>query len=64
VQEDANSLGVVMPITIRVNGVDGTVTLKVTPLSCGVLRDVLSITGTKFGCGMALCAALSKGKPL
>jgi aerobic-type carbon monoxide dehydrogenase small subunit (CoxS/CutS family) len=23
----------------------------------GVLRDVLGMTGTKFGCGMALCGA-------
>jgi isoquinoline 1-oxidoreductase alpha subunit len=23
----------------------------------GILRDVLGMTGTKFGCGMALCGA-------
>jgi len=23
---------------------------------CGALRDVVGLTGTKFGCGMALCA--------
>jgi isoquinoline 1-oxidoreductase alpha subunit len=46
-----------MPITIKVNGkahrvdVDGD-----TPL-LWVLRDVLGMTGTKFGCGMALCGA-------
>jgi len=28
----------------------------VTPL-LGVLRDILGMTGTKFGCGMALCGA-------
>jgi isoquinoline 1-oxidoreductase alpha subunit len=46
-----------MPTTIRVNGaahrvdVDGD-----TPL-LWVLRDVLGMTGTKFGCGIALCGA-------
>ena len=28
-----------------------------TPPFCGVLTDVLGMTGTKFGCGMALCSA-------
>ncbi|MGD1213102.1 MAG: (2Fe-2S)-binding protein [Candidatus Acidiferrales bacterium] len=46
-----------MALTIKVNGnthsvdVDGD-----TPL-LWVLRDVLGMTGTKFGCGMALCGA-------
>src|SRR6267142_1073295 len=46
-----------MSYEIKVNGavqsidVDGD-----TPL-LWVLRDVLSMTGTKFGCGMALCGA-------
>jgi isoquinoline 1-oxidoreductase alpha subunit len=46
-----------MALTIKINGaahrvdVDGD-----TPL-LWVLRDVLGITGTKFGCGMALCGA-------
>ena len=46
-----------MAFTIRVNGnmhsvdIDGD-----TPL-LWVLRDVLGMTGTKFGCGMALCGA-------
>jgi len=46
-----------MPYDIKVNGairavdVDGD-----TPL-LWVLRDVLGMTGTKFGCGMALCGA-------
>jgi isoquinoline 1-oxidoreductase alpha subunit len=46
-----------MAITLNVNGdrhsvdVDGN-----TPL-LWVLRDVLGMTGTKFGCGMALCGA-------
>jgi len=46
-----------MAFTIRINGkthavdVDGD-----TPL-LWVLRDVLGMTGTKFGCGVALCGA-------
>ena len=46
-----------MAFTLRINGntqsvdVDGD-----TPL-LWVLRDVLGMTGTKFGCGMALCGA-------
>ena len=46
-----------MPFTLKINqhahvvGVDGG-----TPL-LWVLRDVLGMTGTKFGCGMALCGA-------
>jgi isoquinoline 1-oxidoreductase alpha subunit len=46
-----------MPFTIKVNetlhsvDVDGD-----TPL-LWVLRDLLGMTGTKFGCGMALCGA-------
>ena len=46
-----------MAFTIKVNGhthsvdVDGD-----TPL-LWVLRDLLGMTGTKFGCGMALCGA-------
>src|SRR5262249_57278188 len=48
---------IAMAYTIKVNGnthsvdVDGD-----TPL-LWVLRDVLGMTGTKFGCGMALCGA-------
>ena len=46
-----------MPFPIKVNGnahsvdVDGDTTLL------WVLRDVLGMTGTKFGCGLALCGA-------
>ena len=46
-----------MPYDIRVNGVVRTVDVDDdTPLRW-VLRDVLGMTGTKFGCGMALCGA-------
>ena len=56
-----------MAFSIKVNGnthnvdVDGD-----TPL-LWVLRDVLGMTGTKFGCGMALCGACTvhvEGQPV
>jgi isoquinoline 1-oxidoreductase subunit alpha len=46
-----------MAITIKVNGTNRTVDVDGgTPL-LWVLRDVLGMTGTKFGCGKALCGA-------
>ena len=46
-----------MPFTINVNGTRHTIDVDGdTPLLC-VLRDVLGMTGTKFGCGAALCGA-------
>jgi hypothetical protein len=46
-----------MSFTIKVNGTIHNVDADGdTPLLC-VLRDVLGMTGTKFGCGMALCGA-------
>jgi isoquinoline 1-oxidoreductase subunit alpha len=46
-----------MASTIKVNGVDRTVDVgDDTPL-LWVLRDVLGMTGTKFGCGIAQCGA-------
>lgn len=46
-----------MPFLININGVQRTVDVdKDTPL-LWVLRDVLGLTGTKFGCGIALCGA-------
>lgn len=46
-----------MTTTIRVNGVDKTVDVDDDTPLLWVLRDVLGMTGTKFGCGMALCGA-------
>ena len=46
-----------MPTTIKVNGVDRTVDVDGDTPLLWVLRDVLGMTGTKFGCGMALCGA-------
>ncbi|HKZ51848.1 MAG TPA: (2Fe-2S)-binding protein [Candidatus Acidoferrales bacterium] len=44
-------------IKLNVNGKDHTVDVsEETPL-LWVLRDVLGLTGTKYGCGMALCGA-------
>ena len=46
-----------MAITIKVNGVDRTIDVDGDTPLLWVLRDVLGMTGTKFGCGMALCGA-------
>ena len=46
-----------MPFTIRVNGQVHVVDLDGDTPLLWVLRDVLGLTGTKFGCGMALCGA-------
>ena len=46
-----------MAYTIKINEVEQTVDVDgETPL-LWVLRDVLGMTGTKFGCGQALCGA-------
>ena len=46
-----------MPFTIRVNNVQHDVDVDGDIPLLWVLRDVLGMTGTKFGCGMALCGA-------
>ena len=46
-----------MAITIKINGADRTVDVDGDTPLLWVLRDVLGMTGTKFGCGMALCGA-------
>ena len=46
-----------MAITIKVNGVDQTVDVAGDTPLLWVLRDVLGMTGTKFGCGIAQCGA-------
>lgn len=46
-----------MTATIKVNGIDRTVDVDGDTPLLWVLRDVLGMTGTKFGCGMALCGA-------
>ena len=46
-----------MPFTIKVNNVQHDVDVDGDIPLLWVLRDVLGMTGTKFGCGMALCGA-------
>src|ERR1700720_1859286 len=53
----ANRLEIAMTTTIKLNGVDRTVDVDGDTPLLWVLRDVLGMTGTKFGCGMALCGA-------
>ena len=43
--------------TIMVNGVDRSVDVESDTPLLWVLRDVLGMTGTKFGCGVAQCGA-------
>jgi len=44
-------------ITLSVNGRSHTVNVPADMPLLWVLRDTLGLTGTKFGCGMALCGA-------
>ncbi len=46
-----------MAYTIKVNAVDHSVDVDGDTPLLWVLRDVLGMTGTKFGCGKALCGA-------
>jgi isoquinoline 1-oxidoreductase alpha subunit len=46
-----------MPYTITVNGRAATVDVPADMPLLWVLRDVLDLKGTKFGCGMAQCGA-------
>ena len=46
-----------MAFTIQVNGVAHTVDIDADTPLLWVLRDVLGMSGTKFGCGIALCGA-------
>src|SRR2546429_3008424 len=46
-----------MALFIKVNGTAHSVDVDGDTPLLWVLRDVLGMTGTKFGCGMALCGA-------
>ena len=46
-----------MSYTVKVNGTDHVVDVDGDAPLLWVLRDVIGLTGTKFGCGMALCGA-------
>jgi isoquinoline 1-oxidoreductase alpha subunit len=56
-----------MAITLGINGTKHTVDVDQDMPLLWVLRDVLGITGTKYGCGIAQCGACTvhlDGKPL
>src|ERR1700729_4526664 len=56
-QADQGDMPMATDITLNINGDAKTVTVDGgTPL-LRVLRDVLGMTGTKFGCGIAQCGA-------
>jgi isoquinoline 1-oxidoreductase subunit alpha len=44
-------------ITLKVNGQDRSVDVSPETPLLWILRETLGLTGTKFGCGMALCGA-------
>jgi isoquinoline 1-oxidoreductase alpha subunit len=46
-----------MALTLNINGTAHSVDVDGDTPLLWVLRDVLGMTGTKFGCGMALCGA-------
>jgi isoquinoline 1-oxidoreductase alpha subunit len=46
-----------MPIKLNVNGVAATVDVAPDMPLLWVLRDILNLKGTKFGCGIGLCGA-------
>jgi isoquinoline 1-oxidoreductase subunit alpha len=46
-----------MPYDLKINGTVRSVDVDGDTPLLWVLRDVLGMTGTKFGCGMALCGA-------
>lgn len=56
-----------MPVTLNINGVDQTVDVTSDTPLLWIIRDSLQMTGTKFGCGMAMCGACTvhlDGQPI
>ena len=56
-----------MGFTIKVNGAERTVDVDDDTPLLWVIRDDLGLTGTKFGCGVAMCGACTvhlDGQPL
>jgi isoquinoline 1-oxidoreductase subunit alpha len=55
-----------MPQTLTINGKASSVDVDADTPLLWVIRDVLGMTGTKFGCGLGLCGACTihlDGKP-
>lgn len=56
-----------MRYTLKINGTSRTVDVDGDTPLLWAIRDVLHMTGTKFGCGMALCGACTvhqNGQPI
>jgi len=56
-----------MPVTLKVNGKSATVDVPPDMPLLWVLRDVLDLKGTKYGCGIAACGACTvhlRGQPV
>jgi isoquinoline 1-oxidoreductase subunit alpha len=56
-----------MPVTLKVNGKSTTVDVPPDMPLLWVLRDVLDLKGTKYGCGIAACGACTvhlRGQPV
>jgi isoquinoline 1-oxidoreductase alpha subunit len=56
-----------MPYKLKVNGNDRTIDVDDDTPLLWVIRDELGLTGTKFGCGVAMCGACTvhvDGQPL
>jgi len=54
-------------ISLRVNGVDRSADVEPDAPLLWVIRDVLGLTGTKYGCGIAQCGACTvhlDGRPI
>jgi isoquinoline 1-oxidoreductase alpha subunit len=46
-----------MPLKLKVNNVESTVDVPPDTPLLWVLRDILNLKGTKYGCGMGICGA-------
>jgi isoquinoline 1-oxidoreductase alpha subunit len=56
-----------MAISIKVNGIERTIQSEADTPLLWVVRDELGLTGTKFGCGVAMCGACTlymAGRPI